>query len=356
MRSLYASVMLALLAMGASAAKVVVLGEVLDAEANTPLTGIEVRLLVPGGVRATARTDVSGGFVLRAETYAPMLALEAAETSLFEGATVVGVRNGQAVTLRLKAKGPGVEGTITDRVTHRAVPFAAVRLGSGETVLATALADEDGHFRLPFPASSLAPGAEPIDVADLWVDHRSSDYLPLKLTTLAPDAENPLLLEAPLEVTPAYGVLRIECLEATTGVALRQARLRFGGRLSTGWTQAMTDAGGALVLRLPVWERPDLPLEENHLRSDYHVALDDTRYGYVHATGITVPPGVSATPGTVLAMSLVPVADATGTKQSTFSLVILDPGDPDAFSGAVAGAPTVREVAAPAPAAGGATR
>lgn len=333
MRSaLLVTILACVAALPARADRVVVLGEVLDARARAPIAGVDVRLLVPGGVRAEAATDASGGFVVEAETFSPTLALEAQESTFYEGASFLGVKPGQVVTIYLEPRGPAVAGVLTDQATRRPIPFAPVQLGYGGSVLASALTDAEGRYRIALPDSAPEARATPLDLRLLWVSHSSPDYLPLVRRDLAPDPANPLLVEASLEAMPVYGLLRVECLVAATGSAMRQARVRVGGRLSSGWTERMTDAGGALVLRLPVWERSDLPLEENHLRSDYHVTCRDQRYGFVQATGLTIPPGVSETPGATVVLSLVPSAEAKGAKLSTYSVLLLDPSQPEGYS------------------------
>ncbi len=323
-----------LLALPARAERVVILGEVLDRETRMPIADVGLRLLVPGGVRAEARSDASGAFLLETETFAPVLILEASAGPWHEGATLVGVKSGRAVTVYLQSRGAGVGGTVTDRVTGRPVPYAPVQLGTGATVLGSTLTDAAGRYWIPIPQSGTPTArASALDARALWLGHASPDYLPLVRRDLASDPATPLGLEGSLRLMPAYGVLRVECLVATTGAALRQARVRVGGRFTTGLVERMTDAGGALVLRVPVWERPDLPLEENRLRGDYHVSCRDGRFGFVQATGLTVPPGVSETPGLTVVLSLVTAADATGAKQSTYSLVTLDPGEEGAFAG-----------------------
>jgi len=302
------------------------IGEVLDADSGAPLPGTTVQLCVPGAVLADSVTDKGGSFVLEADTQSATVFVSVPRSAEYEAARTGLIQDGHGVSVRLHRRSYEIVGRAVDRITGRPVVFQRIHGATAAGRFGECLTDESGRYRLAVPAAlvqSPDKGAELL--AELRVLNDTSDYLPRESLGARQSLDDPRkLLMKPLELTPQRGILRIECIDATTGRPMRQVRVRVGERGGPGWTTLACDAGGAVVLELPVWERSDLPFEMNHVRATYYVACEDQRVRSVFAQRLAVPPGVSEVPGLVVVLSLANRSAAA--LDSTFSVLTQDPG------------------------------
>jgi len=301
-------------------------GEVLDADGGAPLAGMKVLLCVPGAVLAEAVTDRSGTFAVEADTQSATVFVSVPRTGEYEAARTGPIQDGRGVSVRLHRRRWDIVGRAIDRITGRPVVFERIYAATAAGPFGECLTDESGRYRLTIPAAVL-PSGDRLDelLPGLRVGNDTADYLPAESIGAQRSLDDPhRLLMRPLVLTPQRGVLRIECIDATTGRPMRQVRVRVGERGGSGWTTLACDAGGAVVLELPVWERSDLPFEMNHVRATYYVACEDARVRPVFAQRLAIPPGVSEVPGLVVVLSL--AARSASALDSTFSVITQDPG------------------------------
>jgi hypothetical protein len=315
-----------------------VVGEVVDGDTGVPLSGVEVQLIVPGAIRATASTDAGGSFILETQTSADCLSVLVPASGPYQAVSVPMVCDGDGLSIALYRKPFAVRGRAFDRMLGRPIPYLKVTLGRGAEPLQDTLTGADGSFRFELPGAALtSPEAYQVFVDELWVSADTTDYLPHVERDLVPAPGDPRTIRADLLLAPQRGLIRVECGDAFSRTPLRSVRLRMAGRLGQGWTETRSDGGGAAVFEVPVWERSDVPFEENRLRSDYFVECIDERYDRIRARSLMVPPGVAETPGLVVVLSLVEsdealipdeLVEGVGLeRRSSYSVIRLDPAE-----------------------------
>jgi len=291
----------------------------MDELSGEPQAGIEVRIGVPGAVRALARTDSMGRFEASFTSEAQLfdVLVEASESYL--PCRLQRTQPGNQVQISLTPRVCAIGGQVLDGASGKPVPYAWVNASDGDAYAARAQADGAGMYRLPVDIwQSAAPVSENHLRARLGITVEHRDYLPLEVhgVDLERYAYSPSPAPLDLASEPYCQEVTIEAYLSGTRNAAEGAAFVYGsGPRVLG--RSVTDALGRARALVPAWRYRDRPVESNEPLDNAWVGHLGQQFQPVQASGIRASRPIGTAPGdgartpAIVRFSLAPLDSTT---------------------------------------------